>query len=176
MPLKCWHRQPRTLALVRQADTLEEQLHYIFHLRHLATGWSASEREAYFRWFTQPHPSEAHAADMKKWFSDVHLHYADGGSLMTYLMNMREEAVKTLNPTEHTALAALLETPLQPPIKPVEIKPHAFVKEWTTAELRPLVEKMTWPRSLQRGREILPRLRASPVIAMRMKAARSALT
>jgi len=145
---------PRTLALVQQAPTLEEQLHYVFHLRHVRAGWSAAERETYFRWFAQPHPAEAHSPEMKQWFTDVRLNYTDGGSLLTYLTNIRREAAETLTDAERARFAPLLDAPLLPPIKPIEVKPHDFVKEWTTAELLPLVEKLAPPRSLESGREV----------------------
>jgi len=145
---------PRTLALVAQAPTLEEQLHYVFHLRHVRAKWSPAEREAYFRWFAQPHPAEAHSPEMKQWFTAVRLNYTDGGSLLTYLTNIRREAAETLTDAERAQLAPLLDAPLLPPIKPVEVQPHDFVKEWTAAELLPVVENLTLPRSLERGREV----------------------
>jgi putative heme-binding domain-containing protein len=145
---------PRTLALVEQAPTLEEQLHYVFHLRHVRSGWSAAERETYFRWFAQPHPAEAHPPEVKQWFTDVRLNYTDGGSLLTYLTNIRREAAETLTDAERAKLGPLLDAALLPPIKPAEVKPHNFVREWTTAELLPLVERLAPPRSLERGREV----------------------
>ncbi len=152
--LKAPHLVPRTLGLLRQAATFEEQLHYVFHLRLVREGWSAAEREEYFRWFTQPHPAEAHSPEMKQWFADVHLHYADGGSLRSYLTHIREEAAETLTQEERSALAPLLGAPLLPPLKPVEVAQHSFVKAWTAAELLPLVERMAQPRSMERGREV----------------------
>jgi putative heme-binding domain-containing protein len=145
---------PRTLALVAQAPMVEDQLHYIFHLRHLREGWSAAERETYFRWFAQPHPAEAHPPEVKQWFADVRLNYTDGGSLLTYLTNIRREAAETLSDVERTEFAPLLSAPILPPIKPVEVKPHSFVKEWTTAELLPLVKNLAPPRSIEGGREV----------------------
>jgi putative heme-binding domain-containing protein len=145
---------PRTLALVEQSPMVEDQLHYVFHLRHVRAGWSAADRQTYFRWFAQPHPAEAHPPEVKQWFADVRLHYTDGGSLLTYLKNIRAEAAETLTDAERAQLAPLLNAPLLPPITPVEVKPHGFVKEWTTAELLPLVKNLAPPRSLERGREV----------------------
>ncbi|MGI8964870.1 MAG: hypothetical protein ACR2H1_02150, partial [Limisphaerales bacterium] len=41
----------KTLALLDKAKTQEEQIHYIFHLRNLKTGWTLEQREKYFSWF-----------------------------------------------------------------------------------------------------------------------------
>src|SRR6266567_4154357 len=41
----------KTLALLDQAKTQEEQAHYIFHLRNLQTGWTLEQRKHYFQWF-----------------------------------------------------------------------------------------------------------------------------
>ena len=117
---------PRTLALVQQAPMVEDQLHYVFHLRHLRAGWSPAERETYFRWFTQPHPAGAHPLEVKQWFTDVHLNYTDGGSLLTYLTNIRREAAETLTDAERTEFAPLINAPILPPIQPVAVKSMAL--------------------------------------------------
>lgn len=144
---------PRTLALLWHAETFEEQLHYVFHLRRVRDGWGAAEREAYFRWFTQPHPAESHAPEMLHWFADVHLHYAHGGSLKTCLANIRTDAIATLKDAGRKELAPLLDAPILPPARPVEVKPHSFVKAWTATELLPLVQAPATLRSAERGRE-----------------------
>lgn len=145
---------PRVLALVQAADTLEEQLHYVFHLRHVREGWSRSEREAYFDWFTQPHPSEAHLPEVKRWFADVRLQYGDGASFLVYLQNIRRDAVATLRGAEKAELAGLLEAPILPALKPVEVKSRRHVREWQTADLVPLFAEIKGPRSAERGREV----------------------
>src|SRR5204863_8189989 len=42
----------KTLDLMAKAQTQEEQIHYIFHLRNLKTGWTIDDRKRYFAWFT----------------------------------------------------------------------------------------------------------------------------
>ena len=142
---------PRTLALVRQAATLEEQLQFVFHLRRVREGWSAADREKYFRWFTRP--QRAHPPEVNQWFADVRLHYADGASFPVYLANIRREAAATLTDAERRELAPLVNAPLSPVVTPVQTQPRKLVKEWTSAELLPHIEKLTRPRSAERGRE-----------------------
>src|SRR5205085_4550098 len=42
---------PKTLALLDQAKTQEEQAHYVFYLRNLKSGWTLAQRKHYFEWF-----------------------------------------------------------------------------------------------------------------------------
>ena len=78
----------KTLALLDKAKTQEEQVHYIFYLRTLKTGWTLDQRKHYFDWFKsgetpaksgdeltkvsttvggQHHPPE-HPAQLLEWF------------------------------------------------------------------------------------------------------------
>src|SRR5205807_1723138 len=41
----------KTLDLMAKGQTQEEQIHYIFHLRNLKTGWTIEDRKRYFAWF-----------------------------------------------------------------------------------------------------------------------------
>ncbi len=142
---------PRTLALVRQSTTLEEQLHYVFHLRRTQSGWSVADREAYFGWFTRP-PRE-HLPEVTRWFAELRLPYTDGASLPVYLANIRRESAATLTVAERREFAPLLDSPLRPAVKPVETKPRGPAKQWTAAELLPVVAKLDRSRPLERGRE-----------------------
>ncbi|HEY2952571.1 MAG TPA: heme-binding protein, partial [Verrucomicrobiae bacterium] len=44
----------KTLDLLAQADTQEEQITYIFALRTVKRGWTMDGRKAYFSWFNKP--------------------------------------------------------------------------------------------------------------------------
>jgi putative heme-binding domain-containing protein len=142
---------PRTLTLVRQAATFEEQLHFLFHLRQVREGWSAPDRETYFRWFTLPH--RTHPPEVERWFADLRLHYTDGASLPVYLANIRREAAASLSVDDRREFASLIDAPLLSVVKPVVPKPHRLVKEWKSTELLPLARKLERPRSAERGRE-----------------------
>lgn len=43
----------KTVALLEQAPTQEEQIHYAQALRSLKKGWSAATRKSYFSWFVK---------------------------------------------------------------------------------------------------------------------------
>ena len=113
---------------------------------------------------------------MKRWFTDLRLHYTDGASLPVYLANIRREAAATLDVAERREFAPLIDAPLPSVVKPVETKPHKFVNEWTSTELLP------HRRRNSRGRappsvdaKPSPPPIASPVIDTRMKGVPSAL-
>ena len=46
----------RTLVLLDQAKTQEEQALYVFHLRTLKSGWTLEQRKKYFEWFLKVSP------------------------------------------------------------------------------------------------------------------------
>lgn len=143
----------RTMERLDQAKTFEEQLHYVFHLRHQRDGWSSEDRERYFAWFTHSHPSETHSPEMLHWFEDLHLHYADGGSHIAYLTNIRAEAAESLSDAERRKFAAPLEASIAPATQPIEVKPRNVVRTWTADDLLPLMQNLSLDRSAEEGRE-----------------------
>ena len=50
----------KTLDLIAKAPTQEEQIHYMFHLRNVKSGWTLPQREQYFRWFATAKPWREH--------------------------------------------------------------------------------------------------------------------
>ncbi|HXG48416.1 MAG TPA: c-type cytochrome [Methylomirabilota bacterium] len=127
----------RLVAALRSAPTQEEQMDYARMLRVLKTGWTQPLREEYFRWFLR-------AANFK-----------GGASLAGFLRNMKADAIATLSDAEKTALKDILEakpekmTPLQ------ALSGRKVVKEWSVAELAPLVERgLTTRRNFERGRKL----------------------
>ena len=122
----------KTLALLDKAKTQEEQIHYIFHLRNLKSGWTPEQREKYFSWFkwaqergksevTYPQGSaytvwedqakagERHPPELIQWFKDVDRDYGDGASYGKQLELMRKEAIANLTDVEKVQLAELID-------------------------------------------------------------------
>ncbi|MFL5244583.1 MAG: c-type cytochrome [Gemmataceae bacterium] len=125
----------KTLKLLADAPTQEEQLEYAKSLRVLETGWSPAERAAYFGWYLK-------AANFK-----------GGASLQGFLRLMKDDAVATLTPKEKEELRPILEA------KPVAMaaivgKERPFVKQWKVDELVPIVEKALTQRDFDRGRRL----------------------
>jgi putative heme-binding domain-containing protein len=165
----------KTLALLDAAPTQEEQIHYVFHLRNLKTGWTRSLRERYFEWFARQHegstragtyatgpsyypwasrkgPQPQPSAELVKWLNDAGREYGDGCSYPAYLANIFNEAMNSLNEKERAELAPLLIAP------PKEIAApqaeHKFVREWKMEDLLPSLGELSGGRSFSRGREV----------------------
>ena len=164
----------KTLALLDQATTMEQQAHYIYYLRNVKSGWTLEQRKKYFTWFVQAkkgdkpevsYPnggaymvwtnqalaSRVHSPELVQWFSDVGRNYGDGSSYAKFLANIRRDAAATLTADERTALTPLLEENVDStPWKPV--KEREFVRTWTAKELEPLLDKVGRGRNFESGR------------------------
>jgi putative heme-binding domain-containing protein len=124
----------RTIALLEQAPTQEQQIDYILALRVLKTGWTRETRLAYFSWFQK-------AAS-----------YKGGASFDLFLKHIKEQAVANLNPHEKEALRPVLEAAPPAETRPTLGADRPFIKAWTIDDLAPAVEKGIAGRSFDRGR------------------------
>jgi putative heme-binding domain-containing protein len=124
----------KTMKLLGQALTQEEQLDYALALRVLRTGWTHELRKAYLKWFLK-------AAN-----------YRGGHSFVGFVRNIKNEAVENLPAEEREALASIIKAEPAPPLPPGVREPRKFVKKWTMAELVPLVEKGLTRRDFDHGR------------------------
>ena len=107
-------------------------------LRGLKAGWTPPLREEYFRWFV----TEAAA-------------YRGGNTFASSLRTIKTQAIATLSDDERTALKPILDA------RPARQSPRELlaarkpVKEWTVAELVPIVERgLGGQRDLERGRRL----------------------
>jgi putative heme-binding domain-containing protein len=126
----------KTMALLAQAPTQEEQMDYVASLRLLKTGWSPELRKEYYSWFGKA------------------ARYRGGSSFAGFLRDIRADAVKTLTPTEKQSLGPLLETPLRVATTATEASTRPFVKEWKVDELAPVVERGLTKRDFDKGRSL----------------------
>jgi putative heme-binding domain-containing protein len=104
----------------------------------LRTGWTPELREEYFRWFV-----------------DVASAYRGGNTFASSLRTIKDQAIATLSDAERTALKPILDA--QPTRKSPRdlLADRKTVKEWTLAELTPVVERgLSGGRDLDRGRKL----------------------
>lgn len=141
----------KTLALLDAAPTQEEQIHYIFSLRTLKTGWSTEQRRHYFSWFNKGRAGLNHAPEFIQWFKDAGRDYSDGSSFPKFIANIRRQAVENLDDQERAELASVLTTQLVAAKAPAPQR--AFVKEWTTDDLLPALDQVGKNRSFSKGKE-----------------------
>jgi putative heme-binding domain-containing protein len=126
----------KSLKLMAEAPTQEEQMEYARALRVLKTGWTMPQRKEFFTWFLK-------AANFK-----------GGASLRGFFKIMKDDAVATLTAKEKAELKPILDAaPLAP--TPIVGKKRPFVKEYKLDELTPLVTKgLTTKRDFDRGRTL----------------------
>ena len=123
-----------------QAPTQEEQLEYAKSLRHLEAGWTPALRETYFEWFPRAGG------------------YRGGASFAGYVGRIKADAIATLTPGEKVQLQPVIDAApaLSSPQETMQalLGPRSVVRQWTLAELVPLVETSTREPDLERGRRM----------------------
>ncbi len=124
----------KTMELLRQASTQEEQIDFVLSLRALRSGWTPELRQEYFQWFQDA------------------LKFKGGNSFSRFLQNIRNEAVATLSEQEKVALNALISQPLKPLDPYADLKARPLVKNWTMTDLAALDENSLADRDLENGR------------------------
>jgi putative heme-binding domain-containing protein len=166
----------KTLALLDKAPTQEEQVHYIFHLRKLKTGWTVEQRKHYFDWFrfaqaeARGEPpadadpgmqlwghgvkaSQRHPAQLINWFKEADREYSDGASYPKYLVNIRNDAIASLSDQDRLALSSWIEDyAAMKAFKPD--KERSFVREWKMSDLEPSLNKLSGGRHYEVGKAV----------------------
>jgi putative heme-binding domain-containing protein len=127
----------KTVALLAEAPTQEEQMEYARALRMLKDGWTPELRKTYFEWFVKAQT------------------YKGGNSFAKFVLMMKADAEKTLTAEEKVALKPILEA------KPkgngiIVAKDRPFVKKHTLADLAPTIEKnlAAGGRDFDKGRKL----------------------
>jgi putative heme-binding domain-containing protein len=128
----------KTLKLMAEAPTQEEQMEYAKSLRVLRTGWTLPQRSQYFAWFQKA------------------MHYKGGASFRGFLNLMLDDAIASLSEAEK---AALLKSTMQSlmavsAVMPAASKPRSVVKQWKLDDLAPVIERGLTKRDFDRGRRL----------------------
>lgn len=142
------------LARMAAAKTQQDLFHDLFHLRNVGVGaWTMEQRKQYFGYWTK-RPDFRQPADLTKWFDEAGRGYSNGNSFNNFLKNFLRENVATLSPAEAKELAPMV-TAISKDITPqYDIKPRPVVKQWTAAELAPLLgDGFEKGRNFERGKE-----------------------
>jgi putative heme-binding domain-containing protein len=126
----------KTMALLEEAPTQEEQIDYARALRVLKTGWTPELRQAQFEWFVKA------------------MSYRGGNSFELFVTNIRNDAIATLTPAETAALAPILDKKPEPTQPILAVKPRPVVKEWKPDEVLALAQSGLSGRNFDRGRQM----------------------
>jgi putative heme-binding domain-containing protein len=124
----------RTMKLLAQAQTQQDQLHYEFVLRNLAGGWTNQERQAYFSWLNLA------------WQN-----YRGGSSFKKFIEQIRKDAVAKLSAEEAVALKDVIEGKQNVEVVKLETT-RQFLHNWQMDDLEPLLADVESGRSFDKGR------------------------
>jgi putative heme-binding domain-containing protein len=166
--LDAWGVVKKTMDLLAQATTQEEQIHYVLQLRGVKDGWTLDERKAYFAWFSRPRDSrdggptypggasyfisrsDQHPAQTVHWFKEAGRDYGDGASFPNFLTNLRNAATNSLTPAEYIEVMPLLAAKASSTNKALE---RVLVKDWKMRDLVGSLEEAGRGRNFRRGKE-----------------------
>ena len=128
---------PGLLNYVVDAASPEERLFYLFHMRHIASGWTPAHRRAYFAWLKK----------MTEVRGEPHY--------QTHLKHIAADALAKVPPGEREPFAALFE----PEVKPLEPEAERLAKrkvvhQWAMADFADLDGGLA-KRDLANGRRVL---------------------
>lgn len=125
----------KTLKLMDESQEPAEQIWYALCLRE-ATTWTPAQREHYFTWFSKMQD------------------YRGGNSTKKFLLRIRDLALEKLPEAERPALLALAEKVSDKPKAAFTMPSRPFVKNWTVADLDPVLEGVKKGRDFARGRKL----------------------
>lgn len=126
----------RAIEIMDTAPTQEEQIAMAKTIRHLKDGWTPELQERFFKWFTR-------AAN-----------YKGGASFGQFMEEIKKDALKNLSPERKKALAPILSAKPAKSGPVFAAKPREFVKNWTMADLKPLLASgLEGGRNFKNGRD-----------------------
>lgn len=126
----------RTVNLLKDAATQQEQIHYVLCLRTAKNGWNVDLRRKYFQWFLDA----------------ATLH--GGRSFNGFINNIRKEAIENLDDQIKSDLAELLAKKPEGKDPYADLKSRPFVKKWTVDELIADIDEGIDSRDLENGKKM----------------------
>jgi len=124
------------LALLSNAQTQEEKLHYLFVLRQLHLGWTAAQRKTYFRWIGDARQFQG--ARYMPQFVDI----------------VKTDALAAVPAAERPALAAILKSNVPPASAPDPNVKRPFVRRWQLDDLAGSLDAASHGRNYERGKAL----------------------
>jgi putative heme-binding domain-containing protein len=136
--LLCYLQAPaaaeKGIQLLAQARTQEEQIDYVRSLRFLVVGWTRELHRELFDWFRRAGG------------------YKGGNNLETFIQELKRDCLAHVTEADRLALASVINAPVPDQVTPLTAAPRPFVKEWTVADVIPLMATRLKQRNFERGR------------------------
>jgi putative heme-binding domain-containing protein len=141
----------KTLDLAERAATQEDQIHYLFHLRNLRSGWAPAQRRKYFGLLEKSRTFAAHPPELTRWFAEANRPYSDGASFAKNLANLRKDALAAIPETERSEFANLTAPAVAStaPAAPA----RNFVRDWKMEEFAAELSAAWRGRSFAKGKQ-----------------------
>jgi len=128
---------PSLLNYVVDAKSPEERLFYLFHMRHIANGWTPAHRRAYFAWLEKM--TEARGEQ----------HY------QLFLKHIASDALAKVPPGEREVFAAMFESDPKPASpEPERLAKRKVVRQWVMTDFTDLDAGLA-KRDMANGRQVL---------------------
>ena len=145
----------KTVALLKDAKTQEDQVAYVMNLRNTRSGWNVDLRKTYLSWWNTG-ISKEHPERVIQWFEQAGIRFNNGASFANFLSHAHEEAKFSMTPEEIVALGDILSaySAAQAPKPAPPLTSRQLVKEWTTADLQSELEHVSRGRNFGRGKEV----------------------
>jgi putative heme-binding domain-containing protein len=141
----------RSVALMKAAPNQEEQLTYVVDLRTIKTGWTTELRRTYLAWWDAGRSNE-HPAGVVQWFTDAGIGFNNGSSFKNLVAHALNDAKASMTPEELAAVGDLNQPRAAAKAPAAPAAERKFVKEWTTADLQPLLDQVSKGRDFARGK------------------------
>jgi putative heme-binding domain-containing protein len=136
--LLCYLQSPAAAAkgmqLLARAPTQEEQLDLVRSLRFLDAGWTRELHRELFTWF--------HRAAV----------YRGGNNFENFIKELKRDCLAHVPAQDRIALDDVINAAPPSEATPLAAGPRPYVKEWTMAEVIPLVETKLKGRDFEHGR------------------------
>lgn len=115
-----------------------QEIDVVMSLRHVRTGWTLAQREAYFQWFYDA------------------LRKSGGRSYVGFLENIRADALEHVPQADREALADLTDSYSAQALNLADLpQPEGPGRNWNRKEINLLMEdELAKPRNLERGRRM----------------------
>jgi len=114
---------PQLLNYVVNADTQEERLFYLFHMRHISEGWTLAHRKAYFAWLQ----------NMNKAQSDIHF--------LGFMKRIVSDALAKVPPVDRGEYGQMFDDKKVIEDKPLVNRPN--LKLWSMTDFSDLAGRLS---------------------------------
>ncbi|QOV90105.1 c-type cytochrome [Humisphaera borealis] len=145
----------KTIQLLGEAKTQEEQVAYTLALKAANVGWTPALRKQYLSWWTIDRSKLGHPDYVMRWFDEAGRAYGDGSSFARFLGNLHKEVTSALPPEQAKEFAEVIAAYTPPGAKQPknQPKPRTLVKQYEMKDLESSIASASKGRNFNRGKQ-----------------------